>query len=283
MVSNSLPNRFEAPIVLWTARVLSSLLAAFVISLFLFNEDVRQTPNWPTFVLLFLSLGLLSGWYRAQWAAWIGFAGGPFMFATLLLFAQVNQPGVTIYWPVLLLSAAAMSSIFVLLAWLYASAHRVLSLQGGGQHASPPRARLVLIILLVTVIIILLAGASFITPVSTAVDAPPQGNVELDQITASLRARGAVIGIASPPVEHPVFSVPGTALLVDEMEVWLFAYPDVAAATVDARAIYYGEGGFSADSVIQHGNVLLAFADADAQTNSLLIELFGPPVGEADD
>jgi len=207
-------------------------------------------------------------------------AGGPLLAASVLLHGRLLAG--TVNWPLLVALALGLGITFMLIGWLFASVQYVEAVQDGNRLPAP-RPRWLLLIILAALGALLLFAASWLTPVTTEISAPSLGNTDIDSVANALRARGAVIGISSQPVEQPAFAVPGTVLLVDEAELWLFVYEDVAAATADAAAIYRGEQPFAGTDLIQQGNLLLAFPQADAQMRALLHDLFGPPVRNPED
>ncbi len=74
----------DVRLVRWMARGLATLFAAFILSLFLFNEDVRQNPHPPVVILALLALSMMLAWRWEKLGGRLTFIGSPLLFVSVL-------------------------------------------------------------------------------------------------------------------------------------------------------------------------------------------------------
>jgi hypothetical protein len=285
-------NQREIGAVRWLARGLSILIGGFVVVLYLFNDDLRTNPTPPTVMLGVLTLFMLIAW------RWERIGGLLTMFGSLLLAASMllqlsGVVGLITPIPLLILIAGGTTLSFLIIGWLFVSvAQHTTVIQGheGEDESALPgkrRSGIYLVIGLLGLTAILLFLVPMIIPVQQRIEAPSFDNVAYEQIIAELRAQGAVVGVGSVPAENALFSVSGLELNVDGEIVQAFEYVDIAAATAEASAIYYG-GNPAWDGIDWHdtlrlyqvNNVLVLYVGGDKGIMTVLESAFGPPIGE---
>jgi hypothetical protein len=136
---------------------------------------------------------------------------------------------------------------------------------------------------------IVLFAIPFFIPIRQEFNFPEgkQISINYERLIVDLRAYGAEVSQGGVSVDHPLFSAAGVELNIDGEIVQAFEYPDVAAATADASAIYYGENAtwdeLSRDGTphtYQVNNILLLYIGNDESLVTTLEIVFGPPFGE---
>ena len=90
-----------------------------------------------------------------------------------------------------------------------------------------------------------------------------------------LRAAGAVVGVGSPPLQHPDLGVAGLALNVDGATVQAFAFADAPAAEAAAAQL-----GAESGRLYLSDRVLFIYPGQDPGTLATLTEAFGPEIAE---
>lgn len=112
----------DVRMVRWMARGLALLFAAFILSIFLFNEDVRQDLNPPTLVLGLLALSMLLAWRWERWGGLLTLAGVPLFIISVL----VTWLGAGAGWLLAMAGVAAVTSLPPLIVgWMFLSLARV--------------------------------------------------------------------------------------------------------------------------------------------------------------
>jgi hypothetical protein len=112
----------DVRMVRWMARGLALLFAAFILSIFLFNEDVRQDLNPPTLILGLLALSLLLSWRWERWGGLLTLAGVPLFVASVL----VTWLGAGAGWLLAMAGIAALTSLPPLIVgWMFLSLAQV--------------------------------------------------------------------------------------------------------------------------------------------------------------
>lgn len=105
----------------WALRILSLLPVLFYLSLWLFNEDVRNQPTPAIIFQGFLTVVLLAAWRWEKMAGRLALIGGSIFFVILLGGAQTraDMP----FWAAAL-SSATLALPYIALGWLFANLGR---------------------------------------------------------------------------------------------------------------------------------------------------------------
>jgi MFS family permease len=147
----------------WLARGLSLLFSGFILSLFLFNEDVRQSPTPPTIVLALLSVSMLLAWRWEELGGKLTMMGAPLcLVAVMYMTTQVES----ILWLALVVGLA-LTLVPLIVGWLFVSVARHTPVTRGvaGNGERPRRWRILALLVVVLVVIALLVlslvGAPF--------------------------------------------------------------------------------------------------------------------------
>ena len=114
----------EIRTVRWVARLLSVLIAGLLLSLVVFNEDVRteQTPQF--LVMCLLSLFLLAGWRWERVGGLLAMLGSPVLVLSILIYWWGQTNMVVPLWGMALLGSG-MALAFFIVGWLYVSISQV--------------------------------------------------------------------------------------------------------------------------------------------------------------
>jgi hypothetical protein len=112
----------------WMARGLALLLAALILSLFLFNEDVRQEPNPPTVILALTAGCMMLAWRWERVGGTLTWLGAVSLFASeLFMWSRPQRFGLPpggVSWPFLIVIGAATSVPALIVGWLFVSVAR---------------------------------------------------------------------------------------------------------------------------------------------------------------
>jgi hypothetical protein len=262
----------------WLARALSLLLALFVLSIILFNEDVRANPTLPMLVFGALTLGLLVAW-RWEKAGGLGvMLASPLLLLSIWLhWANVSPDSLLVPRLGFVPFGVAASLGFAALGWLFVSVGQHTGTAGSAPDAPRDRRRsLAVIAVLGTAALILLVGPTLI-PVGRQVEMTGESLLPAayEPVLARLRAEGAVIGVGSPPITHPDLAVEGLVLDIDGATVHAFAFTDVPAAEAAANRILDGLG-----RSFRYGAILLFYNGTEPGTLAILEQAFGPALDE---
>ena len=114
----------EVRTVRWVARLLSVLVAVFLLSLLAFNEDVRTEPTPPFLVICLLSLFLLAGWRWERVGGLLAMLGSPVLVLSILIYWWGQTNMVVPLWGMALLGSG-MALAFFIVGWLYVSISQV--------------------------------------------------------------------------------------------------------------------------------------------------------------
>ena len=284
-------NQHEISTARWLARGLSILIGGTVVMLYLFNEDVLNDPTPSTILLGAITLSMLIAWRWERVGGLLTMIGS-LLIPVTMIFHWSGTVGLITPIPLLVLTASGITLSFLIIGWLFVSV--APNKTGFQEHESEDeialphkrRSGIYLIIGFLGLAAILLFLVPMFIPMQQRIEAPSFDNVAYDQIISELRAQGAVVGVGSIPAENALFSVSGLELDVDGKILQAFEYVDVAAATADASAIYYGENPAweSTDwpdtpHLFQVNNILLFYAGNDKDIMNMLERAFGPPIG----
>jgi hypothetical protein len=100
----------------WMIRILSLLQALFVLSLWLFNEDVRATPTLAVLLQLLLTLILLAAWRWEKVGGLLAMSGGLIFFLVLIFSAVLGDRSAL---PAALVGSTLLALPYVVLGWLF--------------------------------------------------------------------------------------------------------------------------------------------------------------------
>jgi len=285
-------NQHEIGAVRSVARVLSILTGGFVVMLYLFNDDLRAEPTPPSVMLGLLPFFMLIAW------RWERFGGlltmfGSVLLAVTMLFQWSGAVGLITPIPLLIFIAGGMTLSFLIIGWLFVSIAqhtRAIQEHAGDEETAVPRKRrtgVYLVIGLLGFTAILLFLVPMIVPVQQRMEAPSFNNLAYDQLIAELRTQGAVVGVGSVPAENTALSVGGLEINVNGEIVHAFEYVDIAAATADLSAIYYGKNPvwdginwIDTPRLYQVNNVLVLYVGSDKGIMGILENAFSPPIVE---
>jgi hypothetical protein len=149
----------------WMARWMAFLFAAFVASLFAFNEDVRGDPTPPILVLAAVAVALLSCWRWERLGGLLTLAGSAALFVAVVV--MVVWPG--LYGleraggapPGVLLAGLALALSPAGLGWLFLSLAGQPGVAAGERRERPrPSGRGMLIYVLIAFVVFFLLGLS---------------------------------------------------------------------------------------------------------------------------
>jgi hypothetical protein len=147
----------------WLARGLSLLFSGFMLSVLLFNEDVRQAPTPPTIVLGLLSVSMLLAWRWEELGGKLTMMGAPlFLISVMYMTTQVEA-----IFGVALVVGLALTLATLIVGWLFVSVarHTPVTREVAGKREGPRRLRIVVLVAVALVVIVLLVlslvGAPF--------------------------------------------------------------------------------------------------------------------------
>ncbi len=275
----------EIQVTRWVARGLSLLFIGFNLLLLLLNEDFRNNPTLPTVVFWILSLSMLIAWRWERIGGLLTIILSLALPLSIIIQWSRTTGVVTPTWQLLLIGFSLMAPFLItgllfLLADRQSKLVKEFSTEDHSHIPSKKPTRTYIWIGLLALLAIILFTIPFFIPIRQEFGSsePNQLPTNYEGLIDDLRAYGAEVSYGGVSVDHPLFSAAGVELTVDGEIVQAFEYPDVAAATADASAIYYGEpDSNNTPRIYQARNVLLLYMGDDESLVITLETVFGPP------
>jgi hypothetical protein len=281
----------EARLARWVARGISLLVAVSLLLLVLFNEDFRNSPTLPTLLLWLLSLSLLIAWRWEKLGGMLTLLLTPVILISL--FVQWSGLGglMTPLWQLFMIALAFLLP-FLIAAWLYLSVARYAEMEatageeGDAAVAEERSNRTTIIVAILGLAAVVLFFVPLFTPVQQQVEMSPENRAPFGyaQLIDQLRNQGAVVGVSSVPVDHPLFSVTGRELNIDGEIVQAFEYANIVSSTADAGAIERQESPAwneidwpDGPHFYQENNILLLYVGSNDDLITILEAAFGSP------
>lgn len=278
----------------WAARGLALLFIGFNLLLLALNEDFRNSPTLPTVVFWILAISMLIAWRWERTGGLLTIILSLALPISIIVQWSETAGLVTSTWQLFLIGFS-LTIPFLIIGSLFVYTDRQSQIARGytteDQSNSPSEkpTRTYRLIGLLALLAIIFFAIPFSIPIRQEFNNPEgeQISTNYQQLIDDLRAYGAEVSQNIALVDHPLFSAAGIELNVDGQIVQAFEYPDVAAATADASAIYFGENAawdkLSRDGTAhtyQVKNILLLYTGDDESLVMTLEIVFGPPFGE---
>lgn len=153
----------EVAAVRWVARILSLIVALLVISVVIFNEDVRQNPTLPTLALGFTTILMLASWRWERIGGMLTMIASPLIvLATSVMATQAQRADFLLAFVV----GLALASVPAVIGWLFLSVgqHHELGLEAGAERSGSKIGRVVAVVFIVLFIIVALVFSGVAAP-----------------------------------------------------------------------------------------------------------------------